>query len=84
MIFFYEIDLAAGCITETVARRSGDLQTEKHHAALNTIANMQSGPQEPTSLTPLVKQISTIFFSLSSKLKMEVGASGLPISYKRL
>ena len=29
---FLEIDLAAGYIAETVARRSGDLQIEKHHA----------------------------------------------------
>ena len=28
MTFFLEIDLAAGYITETVARRSGDLQIE--------------------------------------------------------
>ena len=53
MIFFLQIKLAAGYITETVARRSGDLQIEKHHAALGTIVNMQCGPQKPTSLTPL-------------------------------
>ena len=33
MTFFFEIDLAAGYIIETVARRSGDLQLKKHHAA---------------------------------------------------
>ena len=53
MTFFIEIDLAAGCIIETVARRSGDLQIEKHHAALGTVANMQCDPQKPTSLTLL-------------------------------
>ena len=49
-----EIDLAVGYIAENVARRSGDLQIEKHHAALGTIANMQCGPQKPMSLTPLL------------------------------
>ena len=39
MTFFFEINLAAGYIIETVARRSGDLQIEKHHAALGTIAH---------------------------------------------
>ena len=51
--FFLEIDLAAGYVIETVARRSGDFQIEKHDAALSTIANMHCGPQEPTSLIPL-------------------------------
>ena len=40
-------------ITETVAQKSGVLQIEKHHAALATTANIQCGPQNPTSLTPL-------------------------------
>ena len=54
MAFFLEIDLSAGYVTETVARRSGDLQIEKHHAALGTIANMQCDPQKPTGLIPLL------------------------------
>ena len=54
LFFIFEIDLAAGYITATVARRSGDLQIEKYHAALGTTANMQCGPHKPTSLTPLM------------------------------
>ena len=54
MTFFFEIDLAAGNITETFSRRSGDFQIMKHNAALGTIANIQCGPHNFTSLTPLV------------------------------
>ena len=56
-LFFSEIDLAASCMTETAARRSGDFQIEKHHVALGTIANMQCGSQKPTSLRPLFYSI---------------------------
>ena len=52
-IFFLEIDLASAYISKTVAQRSGDLQTEKHHAALGMTANMLCDSQRPTSLTPL-------------------------------
>ena len=52
MTFFFEIGLAVGYITETVAQKSGYLQIEKI-AALGMIANMQCGPQKPTSLTSL-------------------------------
>ena len=62
-----EIDLGAGYIIETVARRSGDLQVEKHHPTLGTIANMQSGTQKPTSLLPLLRVLKNASREVSQK-----------------
>ena len=52
MIRAGEIDHAAGYITETVARKSGDLQIEKHHAALGTIVSIQCAPEAHEFNTP--------------------------------
>ena len=57
MIFFLEIDLAAGCITETVARRSGD-------RLVGRIEGLR-GPNAPAGCefdTPDLGQWSSTFF----------------------
>ena len=53
--FFWRPTSLRATLQETVVQRSGDLQIEKHHAALGKTANMQCGPQKPTNLTPTVE-----------------------------
>ena len=50
---FCEIDLAVGYIIETVARRSGDLQIEKHHAARLPTCNV--APESPRACHPCIR-----------------------------
>ena len=53
MTFFFEIDLAAGYIIDIVARRSGDLQIEKHHAARLPTCNV--APKSPRVCHPCLR-----------------------------
>ena len=50
---FFEIDLAAGHIIDTVARRSGDLQIEKHHVARLPTCNV--APKSPRVCQPCLR-----------------------------
>ena len=59
MTFFFEIDLAAGYIIDTVAWRSGDLQIEKHHAARLPTCNVAlKSPQVCHSCLRVLKNAS--------------------------
>ena len=50
---FFEIDLAVGYTIETVARRSGDFQIEKHHAARLPTCNV--APKSPRVCHPCLR-----------------------------
>ena len=50
MTLFFEIDLAAGYVIETVSRRIGDLQIENHHAARLPTCNVV--PRSPQVCHP--------------------------------
>ena len=76
--FLLEIDLAAGYITETVARRSGDLQIEKHsrhdcqHAMWPSEAHEFDTPdvQHFLSAITLLHFIAALFSQLVSDGKL--------------